>query len=304
MTRLTSAARGTFIISATPFDASGRLDLDGTPRLVDFYLERGVAGITILGMMGEAPKLTHEESLAFARRVLRHVDGRVPVVVGASLQGFAAMTMLGKAVMDEGAAGLMIQPPATAARGDDAILTWLAQCVEAIGEDTPWILQDFPLASNVPMSAGLIRRIVESLPSCVMLKHEDWPGLDKLSTVRTLVGRRISILVGNGGIFLPFELMRGADGAMTGFAYPEMLVGVCAHHRAGRKEQMLDLFDLYLPLVRYEQQPGMGLAARKHVLRRRGALADDFARAPAARLSETARRELDWLCDRLERRLC
>ncbi|MEZ5825987.1 MAG: dihydrodipicolinate synthase family protein [Geminicoccaceae bacterium] len=303
MTRLTSSARGTFIIAATPFDETGHLDLAGIPRLMDFYLERGVAGITILGMMGEAPKLTSDEAHTFARHVLRHVDGRVPVVVGVSSPGFATMAELGRMAMDEGASALMIQPPVTAARGDDAVLTYLAQCVEAIGEDTPWILQDFPLASNVPMSAGLIRRIVEALPSCVMLKHEDWPGLEKLSAVRTLVGRRISILTGNGGIFLPFELMRGADGAMTGFAYPEMLVGVCAHHRAGRKEQMLDLFDLYLPLVRYEQQPGMGLAARKYVLMRRGALAHDFARAPAARLSETSRREIDWLCDRLEERL-
>ena len=303
MTKLTHGARGVFAIAATPFDDSGRLDLESASRMVEFYLERGVSGLAVLGLMGEAPKLTTEEALALVRHVIRRVEGRVPVVVGASAPGFASMAQLGRAAIEEGAAALMIQPPVAAARGDEAVLAYLTQCVEAIGEDSPWVLQDFPLASSVPMSAGLIRRIVETLPSCVMLKHEDWPGLDKLSAVRTALGRRIAILTGNGGIFLPFELLRGADGAMTGFAYPEMLVGVCAHHRAGRREQMLDLFDLYLPLVRYEQQPGLGLAARKYVLMRRGAIAGDTTRAPAPHLSEASRREIDWLCDRLEARL-
>ena len=303
MTLLTTDAKGVFIIAATPFDETGAIDFQSASRLVEFYLERGVSGMTILGMMGEAPKLTHEEAVLFTRHMIARVDGRVPVIVGVSAPGFASMAEIGRAAMDAGASALMIQPPQTCAKGDDAVLAYVGQTVEAIGGDTPWVLQDFPLSSAVPMSAALIERIMESHPSCVMLKHEDWPGLEKLSAVRSRLGERISILTGNGGIFLPFELMRGADGAMTGFAYPEMLVGVCAHHRAGRHEQMLDLFDLYLPLVRYEQQPGIGLAARKYVLKRRGAIACDLARAPAARMTKNARREIDWLCERLEARL-
>lgn len=303
MTKLTADAQGVFVIAATPFDATGALDLEGAARLIDFYLGRRVQGLTILGMMGEAPKLTEAEARRFALQVLRHVDGRVPVVVGVSAQGFASMAALARPVIEAGAAAVMIQPPQTAARGDDAVLGYLTAAVEAIGEDTPFVLQDFPLASSVPMSVSLIERIAQTFPSCVMLKHEDWPGLDKLSAIRARIGRRLSILTGNGGIFLPFELMRGADGAMTGFAYPEMLAGVCVHHRAGRIEKMLDLFDAYLPLVRYEQQPGVGLATRKYVLMRRGALACDHARPPAASLSDTARREIDLLCTRLERTL-
>jgi 4-hydroxy-tetrahydrodipicolinate synthase len=138
------------------------------------------------------------------------------------------------------------------------------------------------------MSAGLIRRILDACPTCVMLKHEDWPGLDKLGpSGRTEDGeaRRVSILTGNGGIFLPFELMRGADGAMTGFAYPEILVEVCRRFRAGEHEAMLDAFDLHLPLIRYEQQPGLGLVARKYILWRGGALACPAIRAPPDRRS-------------------
>jgi 4-hydroxy-tetrahydrodipicolinate synthase len=306
MPRLDPSTKGVFIIAATPFTETGALDLDSADRLVEFYLERGVDGLTILGIMGEAPKLTDEEAKSFARHVIRRVAGRVPVIVGASSPGFAAMASLTEAVMEAGAAGVMIQPPATAAKGDDAVLGYCRKVSETLGPGVPWVLQDFPLLSNVPMSASLILRIMADCPSCVMLKHEDWPGLDKLSAIREAHdagARRVSILTANGGVFFPFELIRGADGTMTGFAYPEMLTGVYQRFLAGEREAMLDLFDLYLPLVRYEQQPGLGLAARKYVLWRRGALLSPTARAPAPALTMEAQAELDWLMLRLERGL-
>ena len=303
MPRLDPSAKGVFVISATPFSDTGALDLEGADRLIEFYLERGVDGLTSLGIMGEAPKLTDDEAKTFAAHVLERVNGRVPVIVGASSPGFASMASLGEAVMDAGAAGVMIQPPATAAKGDDAVLGYCRKVSETLGPDVPWVLQDFPLLSNVPMSAGLILRILAECESCVMLKHEDWPGLDKLSAVRKAHdegARRVSILTANGGVFFPFELIRGADGTMTGFAYPEMLTGVYRHFLADEREAMLDLFDLYLPLVRYEQQPGLGLAARKYVLWRRGALASPAARAPAPILTPEAQAELEWLMQRLD----
>ncbi len=302
MARLDEGARGVFIIAATPFTDTGELDLGSADRLVDFYLERGVHGVTVLGMMGEAPKLTHEEAVVFARHVLRRVDGRVPVVVGVSSPGFAAMRALSQAVMGSGAAGVMVAPPGTL-KGDEAVLGYAQDASRTLG-DTPWVLQDFPLSGSPPMSPGLIRRVADACPTCVMLKHEDWPGLDKITTLRALeaeAGRRLSILVGNGGVFLPFELDRGADGAMTGFAFPEMLVGVCALMAAGRREEAMDLFDGYLPLARYEQQPGLGLVVRKYVLQKRGAIASAALRAPAPRLSPETRAEVDGLLARLER---
>ncbi len=306
MPRLDPSAKGVFVISATPFTDTGALDLGGTDRLIEFYLERGVDGLTILGIMGEAPKLTDAEAKTFAAHVIKRVNGRVPVIVGASSPGFAAMASLTEAVMDAGAAGVMIQPPATAAKGDDAVLAYCRTVSETLGPDVPWVLQDFPLLSAVPISAGLILRILADCESCVMLKHEDWPGLDKLSAIRWAQdegARRVSILTANGGVFFPFELIRGADGTMTGFAYPEMLTGVYRHFLADEREAMLDLFDLYLPLVRYEQQPGLGLAARKYVLWRRGALANPAARAPAPTLTPEAQAELEWLMQRLDRGL-
>jgi 4-hydroxy-tetrahydrodipicolinate synthase len=299
---LTADARGVYLIAATPFAEDGALDLDGLDRLIDWYLARGVDGLTILGQLGEAPKLTLEESLVVARRVLARV--RVPVVVGVSSPGFASLVQLTEAVMAAGAAGVMIAPPGTL-RGDEAVLGYCSEVAALLGP-VPWVLQDFPLAGGPPMGAALVRRIADACPNMMVLKHEDWPGLDKITAVRRQEAsgaRRLAILCGHGGILLPHELARGADGAMTGFSFPEMLVDVCRLVRAGELETALDLYDRYLPLVRYEQQPGLGLAVRKYVLWRRGALGTPALRSPGARLSAETRTEVDLLLARLERAL-
>jgi len=169
----------------------------------------------------------------------------------------------------------------------------------------PFVIQDYPYSTGVVLAPSVIRRIVKENPSCVMLKHEDWPGLDKITAVRRFIAagsmRPISILCGNGGLFLPQELERGADGAMTGYAFPDMLCDVVRLQREGRRDAAHDLFDAHLPLLRYEQQPGVGLAVRKHVLQRRGLIASSAQRAPKAALTPAARSEVEYLLARLAR---
>jgi 4-hydroxy-tetrahydrodipicolinate synthase len=153
----------------------------------------------------------------------------------------------------------------------------------------------------------VINRLIDDLPQIRILKHEDCPGLGKLSRLRASAlrdrRRRIAILIGNGALYYPLELARGADGAMTGFAYPELLVEVYDRFRAGREDDAHDLYDAYLPLIRYEQQPGIGLAIRKEILHRRGILASPALRPPGARLDAADHAELDRLLARLERRV-
>ena len=291
----------------TPFTDSGALDLPSTDRMIDFCLDSGVTGLTVLGIMGEATKLTAEESRTFVERVLARVAGRVPVVVGASAPGFAPMRELTDGVMALGAAGVMVAPPPTL-RTDDQIAAYFEMVQETLGPAVPWVLQDHPVATGVQMSTGVILRILRNSPNCVMLKHEDCPGLAKLSALRAASERgevrRVSILTGNGGgLFLPEELTRGADGAMTGFAYPEMMVGVCRAHAAGDVERAHDLFDAYLPLARYEQQPGIGLAVRKHLLAERGVIASSAVRKPGPKLAAADVADIARLVARQARRL-
>ncbi|MBU2329806.1 MAG: dihydrodipicolinate synthase family protein [Alphaproteobacteria bacterium] len=305
MMRLNEKAKGVYVIALTPFTETGELDLDSTDRMVDFYLERGATGLTVLGMMGEAQKLTIEESQTYVRRILRRVDGRVPVVAGVSAAGFAQMQALTTMVMDDGAAGVMIAPPSSL-RNDQQIVTYYKQAAEFIG-DTPFVLQDFPLVTSVTIPVSVIQTIIDQIPTCVCLKHEDWPGLSKITALRTASGtpgkRRISILCGNGGVFLPEEMARGADGAMTGFAYPEMMRDVVLHHERGDAERAQDIFDAYLPLARYEQQPGLGLSIRKYIMAKRGAIATPTLRKPGGSLSPTDINEVERLIARQDRRL-
>lgn len=297
---------GVFIIAATPFDDSGALDLASTDRMVDFYLDCGVGGMTILGIMGEAPKLGGDEAETFARHVLKRVNGRVPVIVGVSAAGLDNMVRLAKTTMDVGAGGVMVAPQPGMST-EAKLKGYLAQVCAALGEDIPICFQDYPQTTGVQVSVETIIGMTVDHPQIVMLKHEDWPGLTKLSRMRAETDTgdvpRMSILTGNSALFLPQEMQRGADGAMTGFAYPEMLVQVVARHRAGDVDGAEDLFDAYLPLVRYEQQLGLGVAIRKEVLRRRGVLASAKVRAPGPSLSALDAAELTRLTTRLELRL-
>ena len=221
------------------------------------------------------------------------------------MSGLAALTSLAAQVMDMGAAGVMVAPPGSL-KTDPQVHGYYSGVINALGAETPVVLQDFPLTTGVHISDEVLGRIIDDLPSIVMLKHEDWPGLAKISKLRAAEAagrRRISVLCGNGGCFLPEEIARGADGAMTGFAYPEMMVSVCRLMAEGNMDRAQDLFDAYLPLIRFEMQPGLGLAVRKHVLARRGVIASATVRAPGAMLDAATAAEVDRLMDRQQARL-
>jgi 4-hydroxy-tetrahydrodipicolinate synthase len=299
---LTEAVKGVYTIAVTPFLPNGAIDFDSVDRMVDFYIEKGATGLTILGMMGEAGKLSAEESMSVVKRVIARTS--VPVVVGVSASGYAAMESLSKSSMDAGSAGVMVAPT-TNLRSDDQIIGYYHGVANVLGT-TPFVLQDFPLATSVVIPTKVIQQIVDDCPTCVMLKHEDWPGLDKITALRAISdagSRRISILCGNGGMYLLEEMLRGADGAMTGFAYPEMMAQVVNAITAGDETHARDIFDTYMPMVRYEAQPGLGLAIRKYSLAKRGAIAHPTLRKPGGALNATASGEVDVLAKRQTVRL-
>ena len=299
-----SDTNGVFVIAATPFTESGGVDLDSIDTLTDFYLSFGIDGLTILGIMGEAQKLSQEESLAVMRRFLERVDGRVPVIVGASAPAFDPMVSLANAAMDQGAAGVMIAPPPTV-KHDEQFFNFYAGACKALGAKTPVCLQDYPAVTGAYMSVPVFSQIVRELPQVVMLKAEDQPGLTKISRIRALEAtgqRRVSILVGNNGLFYPLELARGADGAMTGVAYPEMLTGVYRAMLRGERDLADDLFEIYLPMVRYETQAGVSLAWRKEILRRRGAIASAKVRSPGVMLNRDEHDDLTRMMERIARK--
>jgi 4-hydroxy-tetrahydrodipicolinate synthase len=305
MPLLDETAKGVYVIAATPFTDNGALDLASIDRMIDSYIACGVQGITILGMMGEASKLSEDESRSVVMRVLARA-GKLPVVVGVSSSGIDPLVNFSRFCMDQGAAGVMVAPM-SGLRTDEQIVNYFGKICETIGNGIPVVLQDYPQSTNVYFSVPTVERIIDLFPQVVMFKHEDCPGLQKLTKLReggdSGAHRRVSILVGNGGLYYPQELARGADGAMTGFAYPDMLVEVWKLFSTGNAEAGEDLYDLYLPLLRHEQQPGFCLALRKEILRRRGFIASSHVRAPGAKLTRTDLKELDGLLGRLDTKL-
>lgn len=289
---------GSIIIAQTPFDDRGAVDFDSIDTLVDFYLGHGADGFVVLGVSGEGPRLAPDEALEVATRFIGRAGGK-PVIVGVSNPSSAQLRMLAAEAMSRGASGVMIAPP-SGLRTEQDLFGYFATIFEMIG-DVPTVLQDFPHSTGVWMSVPSILKLVEDFPQIQVIKEEDLPSLEKITQLRAGAGRRVAIMTGNNGLYLPYEMARGIDGPMAGFSHPEMLSGVYKLFVQGEAEAAHDLFDRYLPLLDYEAQGFWGVAARKEVMRRRGAIRHATMRRPGPSLSPAHMAEIDLLLARLAR---
>ena len=297
--------KGVIAIATTPFDENNYIDYDSVESLADYYLESGVSGVTILGVMGEAHKLNIEEQKTLIKKYNDKLKDKVPVIVGVSNPGIDNLELLSKFSMDAGASGVMISGN-NGLKNDDQIKIYFNQVLERT-RDIPVCLQDYPPTTNVYFSETVINNLIKDNASIQMFKHEDCPGHNKLSRLikyrEEKLNMNYSIFVGNGGLYVPQELRRGADGIMTGFAFIEMLVNVFDLFNNNSKENSEDLFDLYLPLIRHEQQFGIGLALRKFILQKRGVIKFSKVRAPGPALTYEDIQEMNNLLKRLEFKL-
>lgn len=287
---------GVYNIMATPFDEEGQIDVDSLQRLVDFQIGAGADGLTILGIMGEAHKLVDEERLLVTRTVMDQVDGRVPVVVGASAGGPDAALWLGRQAQAIGAAGVMCAPPQNL-RNLDAVYEYYRRL--AAGLTIPVVVQDEPVQTGVQMPAAFLGRLCNEIEGCAAIKLEDAPTPQKVTQVLAQLQRPAPVFGGLGGAQFYYELQRGAAGTMTGFAFTEILVSIYQQHRNGNVAGARATHYRNLPLIAYEAQPQVGLALRKEILRRRGAIASAAVRQPAMRPDAAALAELDEILAQL-----
>jgi 4-hydroxy-tetrahydrodipicolinate synthase len=293
---MNNLSSGIFNILATPFDAQRQVDWDSLCNLVDFQINMGADGLTILGVLGEASKLSVDERRQVMSTVIDRVGGRVPVVVGVSHPELQTCILLSKAAFEAGAAGVMIAPPRMEKPTDEAVLNLYSAIADQIHQ--PIVVQDFPPVNGVIMSPDFLARLVEHIPNARYLKLEDPPLMEKITAIRQR-SDKYTIFGGLGGMFLLEELWRGADGTMTGFAFTEILVAVFKAFRAGQIAEAERIFDLYLPLIRYENQPVINLSIRKELLRRRGAIANAALRAPFTPIDEKTLDEVEWMLNRV-----
>ena len=297
--------KGVIAIATTPFNNENTIDFESVDSLSEYYLESKVSGVTILGVMGEAHKLNIEEQKLLIKRYIGKLINSVPVIVGVSNPGLDNLELLSKFSMDTGASGVMISGY-NGLKNDDQIKNYFNQVIERT-QDIPICLQDYPPTTNVYFSESVINDVMENHPSIEMFKHEDCPGHNKLSRLLSYrdsnLNKKYSVFVGNGGLYVPQELERGADGIMTGFAFTETLVNLYNLFLNNKKEIAEDLFDIFLPLIRHEQQFGIGLGLRKYVLQKRGIIKSSKVRSPGPILTEDDIKEIEHLLNRLKSKL-
>lgn len=280
---------GVYPILVTPFDKHGQLDLESFDRLIRFMVDLRVDGVTILGVLGESNRVTDREREQAIRTAVAAAAGRIPVVVGTSHKGTLATRELSQVAQQLGAAAVMVTPSQEPVPNEERIFEYYRQIAE--GSSLPIVVQDHPASTQVHMSVPLLLRLVKEIPQVACFKQESVPTPPKTKLlIEGMTERQVPILTGLGALYGLFDLLSGSSGFMTGFAFPEVLMAMVKAMRNQQPEQVAAIYQRFLPLIVFEQQPG--IAVRKEILRLRGAIADSSVRHPGAGLSTFAAEQL------------
>jgi 4-hydroxy-tetrahydrodipicolinate synthase len=287
---------GVWNIVPTPFTPSGDLDVESIHSLVDFVVASGVQGMTVLGVAGEASKLTDRERSEVVNTAIARADNRVPVCVGANAGSTAAAVTYAREAIAAGAHSILLAPAPGSRLSDEGLLRHYLAAAEAI--DAPIVVQDHPNYTGVRMSIDLLASIAAASPMLQTIKLEASPTPPKVRRlVEAIPGA--SVLGGLGGIMLLEEMRNGAAGVMTGFGYPEILVDIVSRFKRGDVDGATEVFYRYCPAIRFEHQEPIGLSIRKLVYQRRGAIRSAHVRAPAPELDRSTVSDLDDIIERL-----
>jgi 4-hydroxy-tetrahydrodipicolinate synthase len=280
---------GVFPILPTPFRDDETVDLDSYANIVRFMSDIGVDGVTILGVLGEANRLIDAERKAIIQTAIEASAGKLPVIVGTSHSGTKATVQLSQMAADLGASGIMVTPHREATPNEQRIYDHFA----AVGSevDIPIVLQDHPISTQVHMSLDLVLRMIDEIGNVACIKQEAVPSPARVAALVSQMSRRLPILTGLGALYGGFELQQGADGFMTGFAFPEVLQAMVRASEANDLETVFTIYTKVLPLIVFEGQPGV--AVRKDIFRMRGLMPDSAVRRPAASITESARTQLE-----------
>lgn len=289
-----AAPSGVYVICPTPFQADGALDLASIGTLVEFQVRAGVAGLAILGFLGEAHKLSSQERRTVVDTFVRCAEGRLPVWVGVRALGLAGAIEQALEAQELGATAVFAAPLDNAS--DAMQFEYYATLAKSVA--IPVIIHDFPDSFGTEIKAEVVARLGRE-GGVGMIKMEEPPVGQKITRIRELAGDSMRIFGGLGGVYLLEELQRGAVGTMTGFAFPEILAAIYARFAAGDEAGAAAVYDKYCPLIRYEFQPKIGLALRKYIYMRRGAIACNAIRSPGMRIDDITTRELEAVVQRV-----
>ena len=289
---------GIHFMLPTPFDENGDVDTASFSRLVDCARRAGCTGVVALGVTGEAHRLSDSERGPIIDAVVAAAEDDITVTVGASAESGRVLAARVRDAQVAGAAAVMVAPAKMAKPNPESTYAYYVAAQEVTR--IPIVVQDLPDQTGVHLDPVFIARLHEELPDAKYLKLEDPPTPQKITRVLESTGGSMGIFGGLGGVFLFEELRRGAIGTMTGFAYPEVLVAVHKYIATGEIERARSIFYSWLPLIRYENSAGIGLAIRKEIIKRRGLMDTAYVRPPSPAIDDATRAELDDLLDALD----
>lgn len=287
------AFSGVFPILATPFRDDESVDTDSLRTLLGFMAALGVEGVTVLGVLGEANRMGERERETVVRSAVEAVRGRMSVIVGVSHPGTRATIELGAMAAALGADALMVAPSAEPVPGEARVVEYFGRV--CAGVSLPVVLQDHPASTGVHMSVPTIARIVADNPGIACIKAEAVPSAAKIEALTGVLARPVPMLTGLGALYGQFDLEKGSSGYNTGFAFPEVLQAHLAAWRSGNRGLARRIWAHFLPLIVFEQQPGV--AVRKEILRRRGLIASAAVRHPGAGLGAGSAAQLAGLLE-------
>lgn len=284
---------GVFPILATPFREDESVDEESLRRMLAFMAGIGVEGVTVLGVLGEANRLDDRERESIVRTAVEEAGGRMAVIVGVSHPGTAATIELGRMAAGLGADALMVAPSAEPVPNDARVAEYFGRVCAATS--LPVVLQDHPASTGVHMSVALIARIVADNAAVACVKAEAVPSAPKIEALSAALPRPVPMLTGLGALYGQFDLEKGSSGYNTGFAFPEVLQAHVSAWRAGDRALAWRIWRHFLPLIVFEQQPGV--AVRKEILRRRGLVASGTVRHPGGSLAPGSAAQLQALLE-------
>lgn len=283
---------GVFPILVTPFHEDETFEPESMQRMVRLMKRIGVEGITVLGVLGEANRLSDREREEVVSAAVKASDG-LPVIVGASASGTRAACELAAMAHTLGASAIMVTPHAEPVPSDERVLAYYASIARAT--PLPIVLQDHPASTGVHMTAQAMLRIIKEVPTIACIKEEAVPTAPKIRALKMGLDRPVPILTGLGALYALFDLEAGSNGFNTGFAFPE---GLIAMRNAAQQNDWVSVREIYrrfLPLIVFEQQPGV--AIRKEILRLRGAVSGNQVRHPGSRIARETAEQLQRLID-------
>ena len=290
---MTNAIHGIHFMMPTPFTKESNIDFESIDRLVELSIENGCHGIVIMGVMGEAHRLTEDERNAVINHVSKKVNNRIPITVGVSGESIKIVSKRIKESKTFGANYLLCSPPKMLKTNEKVLLKFFKEISK--DNNLPIVLQDLPQETGVNLTPEFINKITIEVPQIKFIKLEDPPTPKKISEILSKTSDQIGIFGGLGGVFLIEELTRGAIGTMTGFAFPEILVKTYEEFKNNNIKNAKSLFFEWLPLIRYENQQGISLSIRKHILFRRGIINTPDTRLPTPSIDKKTEEELESL---------